>query len=495
MDILILIEIRIDAERSRTAADIGHGGLGRFLHHIAEIAGKLKASGTVNDGGLNVQNLAADGGVGKAADKADLVTAAHGLRLELGRAEQLRHTARAQGNGLELFLGNTARRLAADVCDLALKVPDAGFSGVGGDYLPHCAVVKLELAGLQAMLAALLRDKVLLCDLELFFICIAGKLDDLHTVEQRSGNCISRIGSGDEKYAGQVKGQLKEVIAEAAVLLTVKGFEQCGRRVAPVIGGELVYLVENHKWVAGAGLYNAADDAPRHGAYVGAAVAAYLGFVMHAAKGDAHELAVRRRGDALGDTGLARARRADKADKPALDIRAELLYGEVFEHTFLDLIKAKVIVIELFARLGDINGLLRGLAPRYLKANVKIVSQNCGFGGAEGLLLETSKLLEELFTYLVAHRERLNFRAVLLDIVILAELGLDGLHLLAQVILALIARHRLKRAVVELLLDAEDIQLMIEELVDEHKAARGVKLFKDSLLVFNRKVNVLRDIV
>ena len=216
---------------------------------------------------------------------------------------------------------------------------------------------------------------------------------------------------------------------------------------------------------------------------------------MHAAERDAHELTVRRRGDALGDTGLAGARRADKADKPALDIGAELLYGEVLEHTLLDLVKAEVIIVKLFACLGDIYRFLRGLAPRYLKADVKIVPQDRGLGGTEGLLLQTAKLLEELFAYLVTHRERLNFYAVLLDIVILAELGLDGLHFLAQIILALIARHRLKRAVVQFLLDAEDIQLMVEELVDERKAARGVKLFKNCLLVFYRKVYILRDVV
>ena len=134
------------------------------------------------------------------------------------------------------------------------------------------------------MLAALLRDKVLLCDLELFLIGIARQLDDLHTVEQRSGYGIGRVGSGDEEHAGQVKGQLKEVIAEAAVLLAVKCLEQCSRRVAPIIGGKLVYLVENHKGVAGAGLYYSADDTSRHGTYVGTAVAAYLSLVMNAAE-------------------------------------------------------------------------------------------------------------------------------------------------------------------------------------------------------------------
>ena len=54
--------------------------------------------------------------------------------------------------------------------------------------------------------------------------------------------------------------------------------------VAPVVGGKLVYLVKDHQGVAGAGLYYSADDTSRHGTYVGTAVAAYLGLVMHAAE-------------------------------------------------------------------------------------------------------------------------------------------------------------------------------------------------------------------
>ncbi len=176
----------------------------------------------------------------------------------------------------------------------------------------------------------------------------------------------------------------------------------------------------------GACLDYSADDTPRHRAYVGTAVAAYLGLVMHAAERDAHELTVRRRGDALGDTGLARARRADKADKPALDIGAELLYGEVLEHTLLDLVKAEVIVVKLFCAPWQYLPFPSWSCPKVSQGRRQDSSSGPRPpGGTEGLLLQTAKpSLRSFFAYLVTHRERLNFYAVLLDIVILAELGL-----------------------------------------------------------------------
>ena len=62
----------------------------------------------------------------------------------------------------------------------------------------------------------------------------------------------------------------------------------------------LVDLVEQEQRVARAGLGQALHDLARHRADVGAAVAADLRLVAHAAQGHAHELAVGRPGNATG---------------------------------------------------------------------------------------------------------------------------------------------------------------------------------------------------
>ena len=345
------------------------------------------------------------------------------------------------------------------------------------------------------MLFPLLRDEVLLCDLQLFFVGIAGKLDDLHAVEQGARDGGGSVCGGDEEHAGEVEGQLEEVIAEGAVLLPVQGLEQGRRRVAPVVGAQLVDLVQNHQGVAGARLDDAADDAARHGAYVGPPVAADLGFVVHAAEGDAHQLAVGRRGDALGDAGLAGPRRADQAQKPALYVRAQLPDGQVFQNALLDLVEAEVIVVQFLAGLLDVDGLLGRDAPGDLEAHVQITAQHGRLGGTEGLLGEPAQLLQELFAYLLGHRQGLDLLAVELDIVVLAQLRLDDLHLLAQIVVALVAVHGLLRLFAQFLLDAEDVELLRKQAVEQREAARRRQLLHQGLAILHAQAHVLREVV
>ena len=87
---------------------------------------------------------------------------------------------------------------------------------------------------------------------------------------------------------------------------------------------ELVDLVEQEDRVLGARLLHALDDAARHRADVGAAVAADVGLVARAAERDAHVLAPERARDRLGDRRLADARRADEQQDRPLRHRARL---------------------------------------------------------------------------------------------------------------------------------------------------------------------------
>ena len=236
------------------------------------------------------------------------------------------------------------------------------------------------------MLFPLLRDEVALCDLHLFLVGVAGKLDNLHPVQKRTRDGIKRVCGGDEKHFGQIEGYLKEVVAEAAVLLPVERLKQRSTRVSAVVGAELVYLVEHHEGVARTRLNNTGDDAPRHGADVGAPVAANLRLVVYAAERDADKLSVDRPCNALRDAGLAGARRAYKAQKSAFYLAAYLLYGEIFKDALFDLFKPIMLVVEDFPRLCDIDGLLSIFAPGDFKAGVEIPPYYSRLRGTEGLL-------------------------------------------------------------------------------------------------------------
>jgi hypothetical protein len=52
-------------------ADIRHGRLGRFLHHVAQLAGQRQLALTVDHARLGAQDRAADFGPGQARDQTD----------------------------------------------------------------------------------------------------------------------------------------------------------------------------------------------------------------------------------------------------------------------------------------------------------------------------------------------------------------------------------------------------------------------------------------
>ena len=87
-------------------------------------------------------------------------------------------------------------------------------------------------------------------------------------------------------------------------------------------------------------------------------MAAYLGLVVHAAERNAREFPVRRTGDAHGNAGLARTRRADKAEHAALHVRRQLAHRQELYHSLLDLGKAEVVLVQHALGLGDIQRLL-----------------------------------------------------------------------------------------------------------------------------------------
>ena len=98
------------------------------------------------------------------------------------------------------------------------------------------------------------------------------------------------------------------------ILRRVEDFEQRRRRIAAKIRADLVEFVEQDHRVAALDAAQGLDDAAGHCADVGAAVAANLRFVAHAAEGDAGELAAQRVGHAFAERGLAR-RRAGRRGK------------------------------------------------------------------------------------------------------------------------------------------------------------------------------------
>ncbi len=92
----------------------------------------------------------------------------------------------------------------------------------------------------------LLGDQVALGDLDLLVLGVAGDADDLHAVHQRLRHAQG-VGRGDEHHVREVEIHLQIVIVEGGVLLRIQHFQQRRRRIAAIVGAQLVDLVQQEE--------------------------------------------------------------------------------------------------------------------------------------------------------------------------------------------------------------------------------------------------------
>ena len=203
---------------------------------------------------------------------------------------------------------------------------------------------------------------------------IAFHFDNFHAVEQGARNGLQTVGRGDEEHLGEVEVEVQIVVVESIVLLRVEYFEQRAVRVAVVIVfRHLVNLVEHEERVGRLGFGNALDDAARHGADVGASVAAYLSLVVDASQGDAHILAAQGFGDALAERCLAHSRRAVKAEDGSLVRFAVAQGGQMFQNALLHLFHAVVVAIEDVLGIADVQVVVSVNTPRQADNGLQVV--------------------------------------------------------------------------------------------------------------------------
>ncbi len=120
-------------------ADVAHGRLRRFLHHLAQFAGDGQLALAFHQGAFHGEDLAADFGPGQTGGRADFVLLL-GLQVaEFPRPQQLGQAFAPLITDLaaafcvlagSLVVDYLAGHLAADVADLALQVAHAGFARV-----------------------------------------------------------------------------------------------------------------------------------------------------------------------------------------------------------------------------------------------------------------------------------------------------------------------------------------------------------------------------
>ena len=145
VDIFIFIKLLVNAESICPTADIGHRRLAGFLHHIAEIARKLKLSAAVNNSNLDIENFAADRGPCKAAYKTYFIFIAVLFWFKLLCTEIRLEHACSEAQALALAVCNCNCSFAAYRSYLPFKSSDAGFSCIKAYNLANCVVAYFQL--------------------------------------------------------------------------------------------------------------------------------------------------------------------------------------------------------------------------------------------------------------------------------------------------------------------------------------------------------------
>ena len=484
VDGLALEHLGIDVESLGVGPHVRHGGLGALAHDIAEHPGEdqaLLAARHHRD--LDEQDVAADRCPGEPGGHARARRALDDLVEEPWAAEVVTHVRRRHVEGAALALRETAGDLARDGGDLAIQVPHARLAGVAPHDQSNGVRLEDQLARDEAVGGELLGDQVLRGDADLLFVRVAGEHQHFHPVAQRPRDGVERVAGGDEEHLRQVERHAEIVVDEGVVLRRVQDLEQRRGRIAAPVGPDLVDLVEHEHGILLLGAPQPLDDAPGERADVGAAMAADLRLVAHAAQRHAHELPAQRARDTLAQAGLAHARRPHEAQDrlarravarharrlgAAAALLAELAHGEVFQDAVLDLVEIEVVLVQHLARAADVDGAAVGLVPRQAHHPFQIGDDHAALRRAGLHARQPLQLALGLPPRLVGQGRLLEAAPQVghLAVVaaVLAELLLDGLGLLAQDELALLLGEPLLRVARDLPSDLAHGELVLQHV-------------------------------
>src|SRR3990172_13382663 len=318
VDVHAAVEFPLQAKQVASRADITHGRLRRFLHHIAQFSSEGQAAFAIHQRGFGGQNLAAYFSPCETGGQTDFVVLLRNRIAELDDAEIFTDIVRSDDdfNFLAAF-DHFAGHFAADVGDLPLQVADAGLAGVGLDDGAQSFVGELQILIRQPRGTALLLHQETFGDFDFLRFRVTGQAQHLHAVLQSRRNSMDDVRSADKEHLREVVFNIQVMILEHVVLFRIEDFEQGGRRVSAEIGAHLLHFVQHEDGILGSGFLHYLDDLAWQRANVSAAVSAHLGLIANAAERQSYELATSGAGNGHAEGGFAHSRRPDKAQDGA----------------------------------------------------------------------------------------------------------------------------------------------------------------------------------
>ena len=470
MDILLLEYFRVDLEGLAPAPDVAEGRLGALLHDVAQLPreGEQPLAGHLE--GLDEEHVPPHRGPGQARDHAHPGGLQALVLEEFHGTQQVMDADFIQGELLlQSVFGHPPGHLAADGADLALQLAQTRLPRIARDDGFQGLLWNRDLLACDAVLFQLLGDQVLLGDADLFFQRVAAQVDHLHAVPKGRMDGFQLVGVGQEQHLGEVQGHVQVVVAEGMVLLGIQHLEQGGARIPPHVAPDLVHLVEHDHGVHALDLVQGLDDAARHGSHIGATVPADLALVVDAPQRDAGVLAAQGPGDGLAEAGLAHSRRPHEAEDGAAQVGLQLANGQELQQAVLDLGQPEMVLIQHGLGLLEVKVVLGLDAPGQLGHPLQV---GPGHRGLAGIRMHAFQLLQvalDLDQRLLGHlhlRQLVPERRDLLgQFGALAQFLLDGLELLAEVVLPLALVHLPAGLHGDLLLDLQQLDLPLEQLV------------------------------
>lgn len=127
--------------------------MGRFLHHISQVAGELQLPGTIHYIDLHLQRLPAHTGPSQSGHQTHRVRRRQPVRQIRADAQEFLQVAPGDGNPFGTVLFHQPHiRLPTQGAQTTLQISDARLPGVAGNDLSHGVIGDAELGLFQAVL-------------------------------------------------------------------------------------------------------------------------------------------------------------------------------------------------------------------------------------------------------------------------------------------------------------------------------------------------------
>src|SRR5664280_1208454 len=443
VQIRLLNEMGVQPNVDSMRTDIAERSLGRFLHHVAELARELKIALAVHTRGLDIDSVTTVLGDNKTACNSYarfLDETRVGIR---GQIQIGRKTVRVNGSTCKrrLLLNLRSGYLAAYPDKRAFESSYSGFSRVLLDNRQNGSVIDHKVFLLQSMLLHCLGKEEMPSYLLFLLVRVSRQGNDLHAVEEGRGNRLRYVRRRQEKDLRKVKWDFDIVVAELRILFWIKSLEQSSCRVAPEIRANLVNLIQKEYWILGACLLDSLNNAPRHRSNIGSAMTAHFRLVPNAAKGDMDELSVKRLRNGFAQRCLANARRPDKTKNRTLGLVRKLAHCKILEYPVLNLFKPIVVLVQNLACTLQVNLVGSPDVPWEANKPVQICSDDGAFWTHRRRFRKSGQLFLDLVAGVGRHMDLLELLPVLSYLAglltLFTEFFLDCSDLLAEVVLSL----------------------------------------------------------